>query len=251
MTDEFITKNLPLVRVIADSVRRTLPNHIEADELVSAGFDGLLSASRRFDSGLKVKFNVFASPRIRGAMQDWLRSTNDPLSRTERTFLNRYEAARAKLLTANPTADPTEEQIAEAMDTTVEKLRKRLTYRKFVSFSEIPANSDHDDVTPEFEDSRTRPDAAYHLKQRREILFDCIRRLEPRKRRILTFYYVDEMTMRDIGEILGVNESRISQIHRDILGELASLLRMKGVCMERRTVARCRLLGPKYFKGRE
>src|SRR5581483_7297086 len=208
-----VVEHLSLVRVIALHVLATLPKHVELEDLEQAGTLGLLNAADRFDASLDVNFATYAKHRIRGAILDSLRQA-DPMSRELRREKRKIDEA-SNVLEQQLNREPTEPEIAEALDMDLGRLRD-IRWQLFNSQS-MPVLSHPEEGGPEpqfagsYED---RPDAIYSRGQLKRLLLQATGSLSERWREVLRLYYVEELPMREIGERLGVNESRVSQIHK-------------------------------------
>jgi RNA polymerase sigma factor FliA len=221
-----IEGHLPLVHHIARQVQRKVGSYIGIDDLVNAGCVGLLSAVETFDSGRGLAFSTFAVPRIRGAILDDLRKL-DHASRSVRQR-QRAIAQAEKELTADLDRPPEDREMADHLEVGVETLWKwkadaRETNRvsldrhvegkdgKGPTVGEIVAGSNGSEV----EDRIT-------IREETNVLENEIRRLPERERIVLMLYYHDELKLRQIAEILGLTESRVSQIRTKAIRTLRS-----------------------------
>ena len=218
--NELVVNYSDLVHAHAARLSRKLPAQVTYDEICSAAFDGLIEAVEAYDPRHKAKFETFCQQRISGAVMDWLRSL-DPQSRTVRTFEKRRTAAK-EMLDTEEGRPPTAQEIAARMEVGTrryEDLCRLSQLGKEVHFSAMEAQ---DDTTArstgrgwDVRDTRT-VDPATVLS--RELLTDHIGRgLAREERLILTLYYFEGLTMAEIGVVLSLSESRVSQIHKDIL----------------------------------
>jgi len=218
--DDLILEHLPLVKAIASSIRENLPVHVELDELIHAGMLGLLDAAARYDPERKVVFRGYAKYRVRGAILDSLRQW-DWASRHLRRSERRVEDARRELSTSLGRV-PSEAEVMERLGMGFERWnRVALTVRarkaESSSEAEIPA------------DVELQPD---HICARRELserLERALSTLPARYREVVDLYYGQDLTMKQIGGVLGVNESRVSQIHKSALARTARALEAAGV----------------------
>ena len=223
----------PLVKYVAGKVASGLPAHVQQEELVSYGLIGLSAAVDRFDPSREVKFETFALQRIRGAIFDELRH-QDWVPRSVRTRAREIETASRKLESTLQRA-PTEEETAEALDTTVKDFRADLT--KIANSSMIAldepwslhdASGDQVSLLETIEDPHAaNPAGALDAADRRDQVGDAVAALPEREKLVIALYYYENLTLREIGEVLGVTESRVSQLHtkamlslRGILGEM-------------------------------
>ena len=223
--DQLLRTHLPLVKRV---VRRLLvhkPANIEADELVNWGLDGLLQALQRFDPGRQVEFEAYARLRIRGAILDRLRAT-DFMARSLRRKANKLERAY-QTLEGRLGRPATEEEVAAEMALPLDELRELLSAigRSGVvgleDLGEAPAQEQ-----PALEDildvERADPLAALLSRERAKLVADAIDRLPERERNVIALYYREGITMREVAAVLGVTESRVSQLHTK------AILRLKG-----------------------
>jgi len=214
--ERLILEHLDTIRYIATRFSAVLPPCIEVGDLVGEGVFGLLSAAERYDPARGIKFKTYAEARIRGAMMDSLRN-QDWLPRSLRRRYKRL-SRRLKDLEQQLGRHATANDMLDHLGTPVEELRRLWVLPKPVP--ECVWNSDHG---PGFAESRqdtaepqdSREDALMQV-QRGElsaILGDAIARLPRRERLVVSLYYYDDLTMKEIGRVLGVKESRVSQFH--------------------------------------
>ncbi len=212
-----------LVHTHAARLSRKLPAQISYDEICSAAFDGLIEAVEAYDPTHKAKFETFCQQRISGAVMDWLRGL-DPQSRTVRTFEKKRLQAR-EMLDAEQGYPPDHQQIATRMGVTLaryDQLCRLSQLGKEVHFSAMEPQSDRNGRGParswDIGDKRT---ADPSTPMSREMLTEYITRgLSREERLVLVLYYYEELTMSEIGSVLKLSESRVSQIHKDILQRL-------------------------------
>jgi RNA polymerase sigma factor FliA len=227
--DRLILTYAPLVKYVAGRLGSGLPAHVDEGDLVSYGLLGLIGAIERYDPGRDIKFETYAIARIKGAIIDELRAL-DWVPRSVRSRAREIERAIAELEAKLGTA-PTDEQIAEKIGITVEELEDSLTD---ISRSSIAAldelwsvSGDGDQVslmdTIE-DDTGPQPAEALDETETREALADAIARLPEREKLVVTLYYYEELTLREIGEVLGVTESRVSQLHTKAILRLKARL---------------------------
>lgn len=232
--DKMVLQHLPLVKAIAVRVRETLPVCVELDDIIHAGVLGLIDAATRFDPNKMVAFSSYAKHRIRGAILDSLRD-QDPVSRDLRRQSKQADAVTREL-TAILHRTPTESEVAERMGIMVEHLQHlkvRLQHAGQISAS-TRANDSDDLPLPEFPSKpETDPDHIFAQEQMREVLGRAMRTLPPRYQQVVQLYYSSQMTMKEIGAALGVNESRVSQIHKGALEKLNAALISSGISSSR------------------
>jgi RNA polymerase sigma factor for flagellar operon FliA len=228
--DAIVLEHLSLVRAIAIRVYETLPVHIDLDDLIHAGVLGLFDAAEKFDVGQAVAFKSYAKHRIKGAILDSLRQM-DWASRDLRKRHKQLEKVTRELAAVTST-EPSEADIAEKMGVGVERWRQMAVELRMVgliSASSRPGDTE-DSSLPEFPAKPDlRPDRLCERWELGEALGQAIQTLPGRYQRVVTLYYTREMTMKEIGGILGINESRVSQIHKNALEKMATALRAAGI----------------------
>lgn len=210
----------PLVYTHAARLSRKLPAQVSYDEICSAAFDGLIEAVEAYDPERKAKFETFCQQRIAGAVMDWLRSL-DPQSRTVRTFEKRRLLAKEALGT-DMEFSPSQSELAKRLDMTLDRydyLARLSQLGKEVHFSAMepsgdrrPQGSTH---TWDIHDTRSEDPA---VQVSRQLLTEFLAKgLAREERLVLVLYYFEDMTMAEIGAVLNLSESRVSQIHKEIL----------------------------------
>ncbi len=212
-----------LVHTHAARLSRKLPAQVSYDEICSAAFDGLIEAVEAYDPIHKAKFETFCQQRISGAVMDWLRSL-DPQSRTVRTFEKRRVAATESLgtdgdFTVSRTA------VAKRLEMTLERydhLARLSQLGKEVHFSAMEPPPDGRSQGSTFVwDIRDTKSEDPGVQIARQLLSEHITKgLAREERLVLLLYYFEQMTMAEIGSVLDLSESRVSQIHKDILQRL-------------------------------
>jgi RNA polymerase sigma factor for flagellar operon FliA len=227
--DRLILTYAPLVKYVAGRLGSGLPAHVDEGDLVSYGLLGLIGAIERYDPTRDIKFETYAIARIKGAIIDELRAL-DWVPRSVRSRAREIERAIAELEAKSGTA-PTDEQIAAKIGISVDELEESLTD---ISRSSIAAldelwslsgEGDQISLMDTIEDETgPRPEASLDQTETREALADAIARLPEREKLVVTLYYYEELTLREIGEVLGVTESRVSQLHTKAILRLKARL---------------------------
>jgi RNA polymerase sigma factor FliA len=228
--DRIVLDNLSLVKAIAVRVHENLPVHVDLDDLVHAGVLGLFDAVSKYNPETNVIFQSYAKHRIKGAILDSLRQA-DWASRDLRKRQKQVEAMTREF-TARQGRTPTEAEIAEHLGVSVERWRRMSLELKNVSVMSTSAlQTDSDNAAPvEFPDlSDTQPDALCAREQMRSMLASAMKDLPQRYQKVVFLYYTNDMTMKEIGDVLGVNESRVSQIHKVALAKMGANLREAGI----------------------
>jgi RNA polymerase sigma factor FliA len=228
--DALVLEHLPLVKAIAARVKTNLPVHVDFDDLVHAGIMGLIDAANKFNSDKRVAFPSYAKHRIRGAILDSLRQL-DWASRDMRRQHKQVEAATREL-TATLQRNPTEAEVAQKLGIDEEHWRSMmLDLRKVGLVSASTRGNEGDDLpAPDFPcPPQTHPDSICAHEELRGVLGEVSRTLSERYQKVLRLYYTRELTMKEIGLELGINESRVSQIHKSALEKMAIVLHDKGI----------------------
>lgn len=228
--DRTILEHLPLVRAIAVRVHANLPVHVDLEDLEHAGILGLIDAAAKYDPEKKVTFSNYAKHRIKGAMLDSLRD----LDWASRDLRRRQKQAEqiTRQLTAVLHRAPTEEEIAGKLGVDVNRWRQILTemHNSTVISGSSRVPDQEDLPAPEFPAKQdTRPDYMFVQEQLRMLLKDAMHALPKRYQRVVVLYYNRDMTMKEIGRLMGVNESRVSQIHKSALEKMAAVLEENGI----------------------
>ena len=227
--DRIVLAHLPLVKAIAVRVHENLPVHVDLDDLVHAGVLGLFDAASKYNPDKKVVFHSYAKYRIKGAILDSLRQL-DWASRDLRKRQKMVEAINREL-TEKLKRTPTELEVAEKMGVGLDRWRRMVLELRTVGLiSASTYSSDHESGTPEFPAAaESQPDSMCAREQLREVLAVAVRTLPERYQKVVLLYYTKEMTMKEIGGILGINESRVSQIHKTALEKMATALHSAGI----------------------
>ncbi len=214
--DELILAYTPLIKYIATRLLSRLPPSISLDDLISAGIIGLIDAIDKFDLGKNVQLKTYAEFRIRGAMLDELRSL-DWVPRSVRGKINQLESAYNEL-EHNLGRPANDEEVAQALGVSLAEFHRLLDETKSVTFMDVEQlrqNSldagagfaellEHDDLDPF---------SSVNLAQVRQLVAQAITGLSEKEKLVVSLYYFEELTMKEIGLVLGYTESRISQMH--------------------------------------
>jgi RNA polymerase sigma factor for flagellar operon FliA len=220
----------PLVKYVAGRMSSGLPSHVEEADLISYGLLGLISSIERFEPAREIRFETFAITRIKGSIIDELRSL-DWVPRSVRAKAREIERANAKLEHQLQRA-PTDEEMAEALEVTVEEFQEslvRISNTSVVALDELWTVSDASGDQVSLLDTIQDPDAIdpaqeMDITDMKDRLADAIARLPEREKLVVALYYYENLTLREIGEVLGVTESRVSQLHTKAVLRLKSRL---------------------------
>jgi RNA polymerase sigma factor FliA len=230
LRDRLILTYAPLVKYVAGRLGSGLPAHVEEGDLVSYGLLGLIGAIERFDPERDIKFETYAIARIKGSIIDELRSM-DWVPRSVRARARDIERTIAQL-EAKLGRAPTDEEIARKLDITEEEFQESLleiSRTSIAALDELWSSSstggDPIALIDTIEDPQAaEPQAAMAHTELREALGEAIARLPEREKLVVTLYYYEELTLREIGEVLGVTESRVSQLHTKAILRLKARL---------------------------
>jgi len=228
--DRIVLENLALVKAIAIRVHENLPVHVDLDDLVHAGVLGLFDAASKYNPDKKVVFQSYAKHRVKGAILDSLRQL-DWASRDLRKRQKQLDSVTHDLMTRLGRT-PTEAEIAETLGLGIERWRRvALELKNLGLLSASTLRPDPDNSAPvEFPAAPdSQPDHICARRQMRSALAGAMKCLPRRYQKVVVLYYTNEMTMKEIGEVLGVNESRVSQIHKIALEKMAVSLRQSGI----------------------
>jgi RNA polymerase sigma factor FliA len=228
--DRVVLEHLPLVKAIALRVRENLPVHVDMDDLVHAGILGLFDAASKYDPDKQVAFSSYAKHRIKGAILDSLRQL-DWASRDMRRRHKQVEAA-TRDLAGTLQRNPTEAEVAEKLGMDPERWRGvMLDLRNVGLISASTRSNEYEDLpAPDFPcKPDTHPDSICAHEELRGLLGEAMKVLPERYQKVVSLYYTSEMTMKEIGGILGINESRVSQIHKSALEKMQVVLEANGI----------------------
>ena len=225
--DRLILNYSPLVKYVAGRLGAGLPTHVEESDLVSYGLIGLIGAIERFDPTREIKFETFAISRIRGAIIDELRAL-DWVPRSVRSRARDIERAIGQL-EAQLHRAPTDEEIARKLDITYEELEDSLdeiSRSSIIALDElwtVTGTGDQISLIDTLEDPDSiDPQRNLTDIELRQAIAEAISSLPEREKIVVTLYHYEELTLREIGDVLGVTESRVSQLHTK------AILRLRG-----------------------
>lgn len=225
--ERLLLEHLPVVRFLARRIHERLPQHVDIEDLVSAGVVGLLDAFSKFDPEKKVQFRSYAQFRIRGAILDSLRTLDWSPRELRRKGRAVEEAIR--ILTARLGRPPGEGEIAEEMSLSLDGYQQLLGDLKGLEIGTLHMERNEDSGEEELAYVPGNPEDDPLFRCLRgeleERLAGAIQDLPDRERLVMTLYYYEEMTMREIGLALGVVESRVSQVHASAVIHLRAALK--------------------------
>jgi RNA polymerase sigma factor for flagellar operon FliA len=225
--ERVLLEHLPIVRFLARRIHERLPQHVDIEDLVSAGVVGLMDAFSKFDPAKKVQFRSYAQFRIRGAILDSLRTLDWSPRELRRKGRAVEEAIR--VMTARLGHAPGEGEVAAEMALELEEYQQLLGDLKGLEIGTLHMERNEDSGEEELAYVPGRPEEDPLFRCLRgeleERLAEAIQNLPDRERLVMTLYYYEEMTMREIGLALGVVESRVSQVHASAVAHLRAALR--------------------------
>lgn len=221
--DKLILEYAPLIRFIAQKIAIRLPSNIELDDLISSGVIGLMDAIEKYDPSRDNKFKTYAEFRIRGAILDELRS-QDWVPRSVRDKAKLLDRTQADLENELGRA-PTEEEVAEKLDISVDDYYDMVNQVKPVSVLSIDeatfSDSDKKSIMNLLEGCKLHnPHVQLNIKSVKEVVAKSIEDLPERQRLVLSLYYYEDLNLKEIGKILRVTESRVSQLHAQAISRL-------------------------------
>jgi len=229
--EQILMEYIPYVKRIVGRMAIHLPNNVETEDLIHAGIIGLIDAADRFEPKRGNKFITYALYRIRGAVLSELRS-RDFLSRSYRKKIRDMGRAYARLEKANG-REPTDEEVAEALGLELDKLYeiKKLSSLSFVSFESLgyATKEEKNRFKSSLQSEMLDAFKLAGLKELHESLAGAIDGLPEKEKLVVSLYYHEELTMKEIGAVLNVTESRVSQIHSRAIIRLRENLAKKGL----------------------
>ncbi len=227
--ERLIEEHVKFVKMIAYQVAAHLPPHVDVNDLISAGTVGLLEAIDKFDSSRGVQFKTYASIRIRGAIMDELRGL-DWMTRSMREKSNQLEKAYMEIEKA--TGRPAEEEeVAEFLNISVEELQRLLSQVGSVSVLNLEDMGVHNhdegmDILECIEDPKGADPTAYaKFSELKKVIASVLDTLPEKEKLVISLYYHDGLTLKEIGKILSVTESRVCQLHSQAIHRMKSRLK--------------------------
>ena len=229
--EQLVVKYIPLVKYVVGKMITNLPKSVEYDDLVEYGIIGLLDAVEKFDLNKEITFKTYAVTRVRGSIYDELRS-QDWVPRSVRKMIKDVEKAYIEL-ERNLMRVPTEEEVASFLDVPIKKLEE--IYAK----ADLGNMSSLDDIVYDGNDSSTTvanvvedkkvisPQTNLEREELRKALIERLDELNESERLVITLYYYEKLTLKEIGKVLEISESRVSQIHSKAIIKLRSKLMTK------------------------
>jgi RNA polymerase sigma factor FliA len=227
--DQLILDHLCLVTAIAAHIQKSIPVHIDLDDLIHAGVMGLFDAAKKYQDEKKVAFSTYAKHRIRGAILDSLRQ----LDWASRDLRKRYKQMETvtRDLRAKLQRDPTQEEVAVAMGLDSRRWQALMVDFRSLGMLAAQARAEREEQTvPETPCTPDQyPDRVFAKSELRHKLASAMETLPQRYQQVVKLYYERDLTMKEIGGLLGVNESRVSQMHKSALERMHVALDNSGI----------------------
>jgi RNA polymerase sigma factor FliA len=228
--DELMLEHMPLVTAIAAHIQKSIPVHVELDDLIHAGIMGLFDAATKYRDDKEVAFPTYAKHRIRGAILDSLRQ-QDWASRDLRKRYKQVDAVTREL-TDKLEREPTDAEVANQIGLSPRRWQALMVDFRSLGIAAVQQhpNDREDHLVPEATSApQLAPDRIFARSELREKLDTAMKTLPERYQQVVTLYYDRDMTMKEIGGVLGVNESRVSQIHKSALERMQNALTGTGI----------------------
>jgi len=223
--DQLVQRFAPLVKRIAYHLMARLPSSIQVDDLIQNGMVGLLDAISRFEAGMGAQFETYAAQRVRGAMLDGLRE-NDWLPRSLRRDFRRIELAISQLEQVNGRA-PSETELADSLGMPLAEYQKMLQDARghqLIYFEDMVEEGGEDFLERHFTGDAADPSKLLEEQHLRHSLVQGIESLPEREKLMMALYYEQDLNLREIGEVMGVTESRVCQLHSQAVARLRARL---------------------------
>ena len=224
--EDFVDEFAPLVKRIAYHMMAKLPASVQVDDLIQAGMIGLLDAISRYEGSYGRQFESYAAQRIRGSILDELREA-DWLPRSIRKKMRQIEVAVAKLEQQNGCA-PSEQELASELDISLDEYHSTLQSARgaqLIYYEDFQQDDEEPFLDRLMVDDDSNPLNTLVDESLRKSLIEAIDNLPPREKLVMGMHYEQEMNLREIGEVLGVSESRVCQLHTQAIARLRSRLR--------------------------
>ena len=224
LREQLIIEYSQLVKLVAGRLSMYLGHNVEYDDLVSYGIFGLIDAIDKFDADKNVKFETYASLRIRGSILDQIRKM-DWIPRTVRQRQRKLDEA-VKQIEAQTGRNASDDEIAEVLGISPDELlnwQSQLKVSNLVSMTEFEENGTEPAMDTTYNSHFTQPEEVVEKEELKKTLVEALDALTEKERRVIELYYYEEMTLKEISKILEVSESRVSQLHTK------SLIKMKKI----------------------
>ena len=219
--DQLVQRFTPLVKRIAYHLMARLPSSVQVEDLIQNGMIGLLDAINRFEPGMGAQFETYAAQRVRGSMLDGLRD-NDWLPRSMRRDFRRIETAISQLEQAQG-RPPNEKELADELGMPLGEYQKMLQDARghqLISFEDLVDNTEESYLERHLADNKNNPSLILEDENLRQLLVQGIDKLPEREKLMMALYYEQDLNLREIGDIMGVTESRVCQLHSQAVARL-------------------------------
>ena len=226
---EMVHTSLPGVRFLANRIASRLPAHVDVEDLIQVGMVGLLQSADRFDPERGVKFQTYANRRVEGAMLDYLRSLDwrpRSVRQRHRKLEEAFSAVEQRL-----GESPSQEDVALEIGISDSELEQWIQDSsssgqwQAASFPERSPEAGSRDLLAELADPADSPEATVEKEQMRRVMAEAVDHLPAHERLVVSLYYYEQLTMKEIGEALGVKQGRVSQLHSQAIGRLRKRMR--------------------------
>ena len=224
--NHLLTEHMPLVKRLAHHMKAKLPPSVEVDDLVQAGMMGLLDAINRYEDNHGAQFETYAVLRIRGAMLDELRS-NDWMPRSTRQNMRKVETAMNELQ-QRLGRPPSESEVAKSLKISLADYQDLLSDgggHQLVYYEDFRGDDDDGSFLDRYAVDDDDPLRSLLDTDFRQAVIDAIDNLPPREKMLMGLYYEEELNLKEIGAVMGVSESRVSQLHTQAVARLRAALR--------------------------
>ena len=225
LREQLIIEYSQLVKLVAGRLSMYLGHNVEYDDLVSYGIFGLIDAIDKFDADKNVKFETYASLRIRGSILDQIRKM-DWIPRTVRQRQRKLDEA-VKQIEAQTGKTASDEEIAQVLGISSDELlnwQSQLKVSNLVSMTEFEENGTEPAMDTTYNSHFTQPEEVVEKEELKKTLVEALDALTEKERRVIELYYYEEMTLKEISKILEVSESRVSQLHTKSLTKMKKIM---------------------------
>ena len=224
--NHLLTEHMPLVKRLAHHMKAKLPPSVEVDDLVQAGMMGLLDAINRYEDNHGAQFETYAVLRIRGAMLDELRNS-DWMPRSTRQNMRKVETAMTELQ-QRLGRPPSESEVAQSLKMSLADYQDLLSDgggHQLVYYEDFRGDDDDGSFLDRYAVDDEDPLRSLLDTDFRQAVIDAIDKLPPREKMLMGLYYEEELNLKEIGAVMGVSESRVSQLHTQAVARLRAALR--------------------------